>query len=39
VALHRAVKPRGGSVTLTNLQPAVKGVIELTRLDRVFAVA
>jgi anti-sigma B factor antagonist len=39
VALHRAVKPRGGSVTLTNLQPTVKGVIELTRLDRVFAVA
>jgi anti-anti-sigma factor len=38
VALHRAVSPRGGSVCLRNLQPAVRGIVELTRLNRVFTV-
>ena len=37
VALQREVKARTGVVELRGLQPAVRGVIELTRLDRVFA--
>jgi anti-anti-sigma factor len=36
VALLRAVKPRAGTVILQHLQSPVRGVIELTRLDRVF---
>jgi anti-anti-sigma factor len=36
VALRRQVTPRGGSVRLQHLQPAVRGIIELTRLDRIF---
>jgi anti-anti-sigma factor len=38
VALHREVKPRSGQVELHHPQPAVRSVIELTRLDRVFKV-
>jgi anti-anti-sigma factor len=38
VALHRTVSPQGGSVCLKNLQPAVRGIVELTRLNRVFTV-
>jgi anti-anti-sigma factor len=39
VALHREVKPRSGQVELHHPQPAVRSVIELTRLDRVFKIA
>lgn len=38
VGLHREVKPRSGSVELERPQPAVRSVIELTRLDRVFKI-
>lgn len=38
VALFRAVKPHGGSVQLVGPQLAVREIIELTRLDRIFAV-
>jgi anti-sigma B factor antagonist len=38
VVLQRQVKSRSGSLELQGLQPAVRGVIELTRLDRVFAI-
>src|SRR5204862_3661157 len=38
VALQREVKARTGMVELRGLQPAVRGVIELTRLDRVLAI-
>lgn len=38
VALQRKVKSRSGGVELHGLQPAVRGVIELTRLDRVFTI-
>ena len=38
VALQRQVKSRSGDVELHGLQPAVRGVIELTRLDRVFTI-
>jgi anti-sigma B factor antagonist len=38
VALQREVKPRSGVVELRGLQPAVRGVIELTRLDRVLSI-
>ena len=36
VALRRQIHPRGGTVTLQHLQPAVRGIIELTRLDKIF---
>jgi len=36
VALRRQVHPRGGTVRLQHLQPAVRGIIELTRLDKIF---
>jgi anti-anti-sigma factor len=36
VALRRQVDPRDGTVRLQHLQPAVRGIIELTRLDRLF---
>jgi anti-anti-sigma factor len=36
VALKREVGARAGTVELRNLQPAVRGIIELTRLDRLF---
>jgi len=36
VALRRQVHPRGGTVRLRHLQPAVRGIIELTRLDKIF---
>jgi anti-anti-sigma factor len=38
VGLHREVKPRSGFVELDRPQPAVRSVIELTRLDRVFKI-
>src|SRR6266545_2996267 len=38
VALQREVKGRSGTVELRGLQPGVRGVIELSRLDRVFAI-
>ncbi len=38
VGLHREIKPRSGSVELRHPQPAVRSVIELTRLDRVFKI-
>jgi anti-anti-sigma factor len=38
VGLHREVKPRSGFVELERPQPAVRSVIELTRLDRVFKI-
>lgn len=38
VALQREAKTRSGAVELRGLQPAVRGVIELTRLDRVFSI-
>jgi anti-anti-sigma factor len=36
VALRRQVHPQGGTVRLQHLQPAVRGIIELTRLDKIF---
>jgi anti-sigma B factor antagonist len=36
VALRRQIHPRGGTVRLRHLQPAVRGIIELTRLDKIF---
>ncbi|HZU07444.1 MAG TPA: anti-sigma factor antagonist [Chloroflexota bacterium] len=37
VALHRQVAARAGEVRLQHPQPAIRGILELTRLDRVFA--
>jgi anti-anti-sigma factor len=36
VALHRQVAARAGEVRLQHPQPAIRGILELTRLDRVF---
>jgi anti-anti-sigma factor len=36
VALRREASAGGGSVRLQHVQPSVRGIIELTRLDRVF---
>jgi anti-anti-sigma factor len=38
VALQREVKPVGGSIRFQRLQPAVRGIIQLTRLDRIFTI-
>jgi len=38
VALRRQVNPRGGTVRLQHLQPAVRSIIELTHLDRILTV-
>jgi anti-anti-sigma factor len=37
VALHRQVAARAGTVRLRQPQAAIRGILELTRLDRVFA--
>lgn len=39
VRLQRQVNSRSGSLELRGLQPAIRGLIQLTRLDRVFAIA
>ena len=36
VALHRAVRAGGGRVTLTNLTPAVRRTLRVTRLDAIL---
>lgn len=38
VTLHRSVQPLGGTLSLRQVRPTVRGIIELTRLDRVFNV-
>lgn len=38
VSVLRAVSAKGGDVVLAGLQPNIRAMLELTRLDRIFAV-
>lgn len=39
VELLQRLRKDGGAINLTNLQPRVKGLMEIARLDRIFKVA
>ena len=39
VALNNTLRPRNGTIRLTNTTPPVLQILELTRLDRIFQVS